>query len=121
MLARCLKWDSNEGKGSMTSVTMDGVVEFRFYRPLVQQVTVVGDFNGWRKDVLPMQAQGDGWWHATAQLPGGDYRFRYLADGVWYTDFASYGIETCKQGCNSVLVVPQINDEPLKQDLRQVA
>ena len=33
----------------MTSVSRDGIVEFRFYRPEVRRVTVVGDFNEWTR------------------------------------------------------------------------
>jgi len=90
----------------MTSITKDGRVEFKFFRPQVRQVAVVGDFNGWRRDALHMQPDGDGWWRAEFQLQGGDYRFRYLADGTWYTDYASNGIETDSFGCNSLLYVP---------------
>jgi len=91
----------------MTSVTRDGLVEFRFFRPDVQSVSVVGDFNEWRMDALHMQPNGDGWWRAEMQLQGGDYRFRYLADGTWFTDYASHGIVAGKMGCDSLLVVPK--------------
>ena len=37
----------------------------------------------------------------------GEYRFRYSADGEWYTDYASNGIEMVDKGVNSVLVVPE--------------
>ena len=90
----------------MTSVTRDGLIEFKFFRPGVRQVMVVGDFNGWRKDALPMHSVGSGWWRAEAQLQGGDYRFRYLADDAWYLDYASYGVEILETGDNSVLHVP---------------
>ena len=105
----------------MTSVSQDGWVEFRFYRPNVQQVNVVGDFNGWCRDALPMSCSGDGWWRARARLHGGDYRFRYLADGAWYTDYASNGIdiEVGKPGLNSLLSVP--GTEQSEEDARQVA
>ena len=89
----------------MTSVTGDGRVEFRFYRPRASQVSVVGEFNSWIDGTLPMTADGDGWWTATTQLAPGDYRFRYVADGVWYTDYASHGIEAGPTGWNAVLVV----------------
>ena len=105
----------------MTTISRDGIVEFRFFRPQVRQVTVVGDFNGWRRDALLMKAQGDGWWRAEAQLQGGDYRFRYLADETWYTDYASNGIEIGKMGCNSLLVVPEAAVERSQYDARQVA
>lgn len=105
----------------MTSTTKDGKVEFRFFRPQVRQVTVVGDFNGWRRDALLMQPDGEGWWRAEAQLQGGDYRFRYLADGTWYTDYASNGIEVGKLGCNSLLTIPASEDNAKEFDSRHVA
>ena len=78
----------------MTSVGKDGAVEFEFYRRGVSQVSVVGDFaNNWRGGQLPMTGDGDGWWRLCAMLRAGEYRFRYLADGQWYTDYASNGIE----------------------------
>ena len=97
----------------MTSVKRDGRVEFRFFRPGVTQVKVAGDFNGWSHGgdgALEMRPQDDGWWAAEAKLDAGEYRFRYLADGTWFTDFASHGVEMSKLGWNSVLVVPAEKD-----------
>lgn len=91
----------------MTSVKGDGSVEFRFYRPWVSHVSVAGDFNGWRDGPLSMQPQGDGWWVANVDLPPGEYRFRYVADGRWYTDYAAHGVELSTAGWNAVLVVPK--------------
>jgi 1,4-alpha-glucan branching enzyme len=90
----------------MTSIRGDGSVEFRFFRPEAQQVAIAGEFNNWETNSLPMRAQGDGWWYATAQLGAGEYRFRYVADGSnWHTDYAANGVEFSKFGWNSVLVV----------------
>ena len=105
----------------MTSVSRDGVVEFRFFRPHVRRVTVVGDFNAWRTDAMQMIAQGDGWWRAEAQLQGGDYRFRYLADEIWYPDYASHGVEFGKTGCDSLLVVPKRAGKQIMKGARQFA
>jgi len=105
----------------MTSVTKDGMVRFKFFRPQVRQVTIVGDFNGWRRDVLHMQPDGEGWWRAETQLHGGDYRFRYLADGTWFADYASNGIETGKFGFDSLLVVPDALNANRELDCRHVA
>lgn len=90
----------------MTSVRTDGVVEFRFYRPGVNSVSIAGDFNEWSRDQLLMQGDEEGWWSASAQLPPGEYRFRYCADGAWFTDFAAHGVEYEEQRWNSVLLVP---------------
>ena len=91
----------------MTSCDRDGVVTFRFYRPNVSLVSVLGTFNGWCGDSLPMASAGDGWWSLEAELPAGDYRFRFFADGEWFTDFAANGVENAKFGWNSVLIIPE--------------
>ena len=89
----------------MTSVLGDGTVEFRFYRPDARMVHLVGEFNSWIPGINPMQPQGDGWWSATLALDPGEYRFRYIADGTWYTDYASHGIEAGPTGWNAVLFI----------------
>jgi 1,4-alpha-glucan branching enzyme len=91
----------------MTTIHTDGLVEFRFYRPNVQSVEVAGEFNDWQEGATSMDHQGDGWWVASLKLPAGEYRFRYVADGRWFTDYAAHGVEHDKQfGWNSVLLVP---------------
>ncbi len=91
----------------MTSLTTGGLVEFRFYRPKANGAFVAGDFNHWSKTATPMRRSRDGWWITQIPLPVGEYRFRYIADGRWYTDFASHGVEHSDGGWNSVLVVPK--------------
>ena len=69
----------------MTSIRANGLVEFRFYRPQVSSASVKGDFKD-ASDLL-MNRDEAGWWTATAKLPAGEYRFRYLADGGhWFDD-----------------------------------
>ena len=91
----------------MTTVGKDGTVEFSFYRRGVCWVRVVGDFATWRGGELEMAADGDGWWRLSIPVGAGEYRFRYVADGEWFTDYASNGIEMGELGVNSVLVVPE--------------
>jgi 1,4-alpha-glucan branching enzyme len=92
----------------MTNLGNDGSVEFRFFRAGARHVLLAGDFNDWSEQ-LPMRRDGEGWWTTELKLPPGDYRFRYVADGTWYTDFASNGVEATKTGWNSMLVVPASN------------
>lgn len=80
-------------------------VEFRFYRPGATRVQLAGDFNNWRCEELPMLPCGDGYWRTRMRLPEGEYKFRYRADGVWYTDYAAFGVEPGKFGMDSVLRV----------------
>jgi 1,4-alpha-glucan branching enzyme len=90
----------------MTTITDDGSVEFRFYRPRVGEVKLAGDFSNWASDAVAMQSSGEGWWSLRLKLRSGEYRFRYIADGEWYTDYASHGIEAADEGWNSVLLIP---------------
>ena len=90
----------------MTRIRRDGKVEFRFYRPMANDVRVVG-LNGWSYEGLSMRQTGKGWWIALADLEPGEYRFKYLSDGESFTDFAAFGIEHGPRGLNSVLIVPE--------------
>ena len=106
----------------MTSVRSNGEVEFRFFRAGATQVAVAGDFTGWDNRPLPMRHDGNGWWVARARLDAGEYRFRYIADGQWFTDFASHGVELKKQVWNSVLLIHQAETAPQQlQDIRTLA
>jgi hypothetical protein len=64
-----------------------------------------------------MQNLGEGWWGIALELPPGEYRFRYLADGQWHTDYAANGVERSKWGWNSILIVNAgrgVQDAPLR-------
>ena len=91
----------------MTSIGEDGRVEFWFFRRDVSDVRVVGDFAAPPDGGFSMQGSPDGWWRATVALAAGDYRFRYVADGEPFPDYASNGIEVTKAGVTSVLTVPE--------------
>ncbi len=48
------------------------------------QAWVVGEFNNWSTDDLPMERQDDGSLQVTVRLRPGTYRYRfYLGDGRW--------------------------------------
>jgi 1,4-alpha-glucan branching enzyme len=90
----------------MVTVSEGGCAEFRFFRPGAASVFLVGDFNDWRTDQIKMVRQQDGYWLAKVPLDAGDYKFRYIADGLWYTDFAASGVEPGDFGLDSLLRVP---------------
>ena len=81
----------------------ENTVEFRFFRPQASAVFLVGDFNSWREDTLPMRRKADGYWSERLLLHEGEFRFRYLADGQWFTDYGAFGIEVGPMGTNSIL------------------
>lgn len=84
---------------------LDGTVEFSFFRPEAKEVALSGDFNGWHATSMPMTKDADGWWHYRFRLAPGLYQFRYLADGIWFTDYAAFGVERGPFGWNSVLKI----------------
>lgn len=90
----------------MVTVHDDGMIEFSFYRPEVNKVGLAGDFNNWRTDTLKMERRPDGYWTLRVALPAGEYKFRYVADGMWYTDYAAHGVEPSRFGLDSMLLVP---------------
>ncbi|HSI36544.1 MAG: glycogen-binding domain-containing protein [Phycisphaerae bacterium] len=101
----------------MTSTKHNGEVEFRFFRAGASEVLLAADFTGWLEQAVPMQPEGNGWWVARVQLDAGEYRFRYVADGEWFTDYASHGVEFKKKQWNSVLLV----NEPAARRARAIA
>lgn len=90
----------------MVTQTIDGAVEFQFYRPGARQVLIAGDFNGWQNSFF-MTRFPDGYWCARIQLAPGTYQFRYCADGEWFPDYASFGLEPGPFGWNSVVRVDE--------------
>lgn len=88
----------------MVTQTPDGKILFEFCRPGAREVFIAGDFNGWRAS-FRMTPGEFGWWSAQIELAPGTYRFRYKADGDWFTDYAAFGIESGPFGWNSVLKV----------------
>ena len=88
-------------------IIRDEWVEFSFYRPQAQQVHLAGDFNGWRTSELPMIRTEKGYWTAKMRLPAGEFKFRYCADGEWFTDYAAFGVEPGTFGLDSIVRVPQ--------------
>jgi 1,4-alpha-glucan branching enzyme len=95
-----------EEAGFMVIVNRNNV-EFRFLRPAAREVFLVGEFNEWSKDDMPMRKCGKGYWTAKLRLPYGDFRFRYWADGQWYTDFAAFGVEPGPYGPVGLVHVPE--------------
>ncbi len=99
----------------MVTQTREGKTLFLFYRPDAQQVVIAGDFNGWAPS-FHMNRGRDGWWRSQIELAPGTYRFRYLADGDWFTDYAAFGVEPGPYGMNSVL---KVDPAPLQVEAPQ--
>jgi len=60
---------------------------FKFYAPNAKEVYVVGDFNNWKVDKsgrLERKETGD--WEKSFYLLPGKYRYKFVADGLWFWD-----------------------------------
>ena len=85
-------------------VTVHGqYAQFRFFRPQAKSVYLAGDFTRWNAGQVRMVPSGGGYWVAVLRLPEGAYKFRYSADGQWFLDYASFGIEEGPFGPDSVV------------------
>jgi 1,4-alpha-glucan branching enzyme len=58
-----------------------------------KKASLCGEFNGWDPKANPMKKRKGGRWSTTISLKsGGEYRFRYLLDGVdWENDWDADG------------------------------
>ncbi len=90
----------------MVSQLFDGSVEFSYFGRDAREVRLSGEFNAWDESGVSMRSDGTGWWRVRVSLPAGEYRFKYVVDGEWVADYASYGVENDGMGgWNSVLMV----------------
>lgn len=80
-----------------TTSTRSGHIQVTFELPAcvwADQVHLVGDFNNWDESGMPFRQDRNGVWRATVDLPVGQrFRFRYLVDGSWRTDYHADGQE----------------------------
>ena len=101
-------------------VTVKGnVADFRFFRPQAKQVCIVGDFNNWKPMQLKMKPSEAGYWSSQLRLPPGVFKFRYWADGEWFTDFAAFGVEYGPFGFDSVLRIAHTDALPTVDGTQQ--
>jgi 1,4-alpha-glucan branching enzyme len=80
-----------------TDSSRSGHINVTFELPAcvwADQVFLVGDFNNWDEANIPFRQDRNGVWRATVDLPVGQrFRFRYLVDGSWRTDYHADGQE----------------------------
>ena len=69
--------------------------------------SVVGEFNDWNPEALPLKKRSNGAHTANVTLASGQsYRFRYVsADGVWFNDEAADAYSVGDAGEEDCLVV----------------
>jgi hypothetical protein len=57
-------------------------VVFSLDAPAGNDVRLIGDFNGWDPDSTPLQRVQGSLWEASLGLAPGEYRYRFVVDGV---------------------------------------
>ncbi|MBX2998313.1 MAG: isoamylase early set domain-containing protein [Caldilineaceae bacterium] len=80
------------------------------------RIFLVGDFNGWSKDITPFIQGRDGVWRAAMDLVAGrSYQFRYLVDGAWQTDYHADGWIDNQYGSQNSIVNAALDIEQVSQ------
>lgn len=81
---------------------------FCFHDDAAQKVMLCGDFNGWDPESMPFARNGDGLWHAAIPCrPAGSYRYKFLIDGLRWSEDPSHGLKEDDGlgGFNSILSI----------------
>ena len=60
---------------------------FNFFAPNAKEVHVVGDFNNWKiDDSSRLEVNEEGEWGKAFYLLPGQYRYKFVVDGLWFWD-----------------------------------
>jgi serine protease AprX len=84
------KW-LDQGKVTYTDFTgvmsaeSSTAIYFGYYAPQAVGVSLVGSFNQWQVDQLPLQRLSNGWWQLVIPLPPGRHLYRFWIDTGPYT------------------------------------
>ena len=76
MIGREKKVKEGKGKGHKA-------VEFSCPAPEAKQVFLVGEFNNWDTQSLPLRRDKSGVWNIKINLPPGRYEYKFFADNAW--------------------------------------
>ena len=70
---------------------MSKPINLYYARPDARSVSLIGDFNSWSPNSLPMQRRTDGWWFIEVPLTHGHHQYLFLVDGTPTLDPRSAG------------------------------
>ena len=85
VLAGVMVLGATTGGIAQPTIVQDGV-RFAYTGQVKYSVSVVGDFNGWSKEVDPLKAGPDGVWSTVRPLRPGLYQYKFLVDGTDYVN-----------------------------------
>ena len=76
------RWAMGDGSRHSVATSEASGVRFSIRAPMAGRVSLVGDFDRWDPDALPMRRGGDGeTWTVDVHLPPGRHVFAYAVDG----------------------------------------
>lgn len=79
-------------------------------KPDAKEVHLTGDFNQWHPKETKMLKAKDGSFRSSMKLFPGQYRYKFIIDGVWHNDPDAPYQDLSPSGTpNSVFVVEQYN------------
>ena len=85
-----------------------GRVSLELVKPEAKSVAVAGSFNGWKPEITPLTAQGNGRWVGDLTVKPGRHEYLFVVDGQWLPDpNAKESVENPFGGKNSVLTVSE--------------
>lgn len=83
----------------MIRIEPDGAMTFELHDPKAHTVHLVGAFDAWHEQRLPMCRDERGTWRMTLRPGPGCHLFRYLIDGRrWRLDGAAHGVHRTSDG-----------------------
>ena len=82
-------------------------ITFTLFAPQATEVSLAGNFNGWRPEATSQKDTGTGNWMVRLMFRSGQYEYRFVVDGRWREDpRAVQRVANPYGGFNSVLRVP---------------
>jgi hypothetical protein len=86
------------------------MTKFVFVSASAANVAIVGDFNDWEADGMPLNRLQDGVWTITIPLAPGRYQYTFVVDGTWVADpLAPRTLEDDFGQPNSVITVGDVS------------
>lgn len=89
---------------TQSMATVPATIRFVYVAPGAGKVSVVGDFNQWNPEAMPLRRLGDGTWIVDVPLSPGRYAYAFVVDGKVEVDPAAPRASG-EFGENSVLMV----------------
>ncbi|MCI0454332.1 MAG: prolyl oligopeptidase family serine peptidase [Candidatus Dadabacteria bacterium] len=76
-----------EGWWATKPVRVKEGILFSYYSPSAKEISLAGDFNGWKKRFTPLVKGKDDVWRIVLELrPDRSYDYKYIVDGSWVND-----------------------------------